>query len=57
VETHAGCIVNDPARVAPLRVVVRSLARAGVSAGMGLADEAGKIGFFHRWNLIAAPKP
>jgi hypothetical protein len=57
VETHAGCVVNDPARVAPLRVVVRSLARAGVSVGMGLADEAGKIGFFHRWNLIAAPKP
>jgi ubiquinone/menaquinone biosynthesis C-methylase UbiE len=50
-------IVNDPTRIAPLRVVVRSLARAGLSAGMGLSVDADRITFFHRWNLIAARKP
>jgi ubiquinone/menaquinone biosynthesis C-methylase UbiE len=50
-------IVNDPARVPPLRVVVRSLARAGVSAGMELSADADTIKFFHRWNLISARKP
>jgi hypothetical protein len=37
--------------------VVRALARAGASAGMGLSVDGGEIGFFHRWNLIAARKP
>jgi hypothetical protein len=50
-------IVNDPSRVPPLRAVVRALANAGVSAGMGLSIEADEIRFFHRWNLIAARKP
>jgi ubiquinone/menaquinone biosynthesis C-methylase UbiE len=50
-------IVNDASRVPPLRAVVRALASAGASAGMGLALDAEKIGFFHRWNLIAARKP
>jgi ubiquinone/menaquinone biosynthesis C-methylase UbiE len=50
-------IVNDPSRVAPLRAVVRALARAGASAGIGLALDGEKIRFFHRWNLIAARKP
>jgi ubiquinone/menaquinone biosynthesis C-methylase UbiE len=50
-------IVNDASRVPPLRAVVRALANAGVSAGMGLAVEGEKIRFFHRWNLIAARKP
>jgi ubiquinone/menaquinone biosynthesis C-methylase UbiE len=50
-------IVNDASRIPPLRVVVRSLARAGQSAGMGLSVDADKITFFHRWNLIAARKP
>jgi ubiquinone/menaquinone biosynthesis C-methylase UbiE len=50
-------IVNDASRVPPLRVVVRSLARAGQSAGMGLSVDADRITFFHRWNLIAARKP
>jgi ubiquinone/menaquinone biosynthesis C-methylase UbiE len=49
-------IVNDPARVAPLRTVVRELAEAGKSAGIGLSIDAGRIKFFHRWNLIAARK-
>jgi ubiquinone/menaquinone biosynthesis C-methylase UbiE len=50
-------IVNDPSRVPPLRAVVRALARAGTSAGIGLALDGEKIRFFHRWNLIAARKP
>jgi len=49
-------IVNDASRVPPLRVVVRALANAGASAGMGLLVEGEKIRFFHRWNLIAARK-
>lgn len=50
-------IVNDAARVPPLRTVVRALARAGASAGMGLSLDGEQIRFFHRWNLIAARKP
>jgi ubiquinone/menaquinone biosynthesis C-methylase UbiE len=50
-------IVNDASRVPPLRTVVRALASAGASAGMGLSIEGEEIKFFHRWNLIAARKP
>ncbi len=50
-------IVNDASRVPPLRAVVRALASAGASAGMGLSVEGNEIRFFHRWNLIAARKP
>ena len=50
-------IVNDASRVAPLRAVVRALAHAGVSAGIGLAVDGDVIRLFHRWNLIAARKP
>jgi ubiquinone/menaquinone biosynthesis C-methylase UbiE len=50
-------IVNDASRVPPLRAVVRALACAGASAGMGLSVEGKEIRFFHRWNLIAARKP
>jgi len=50
-------IVNDASRVPPLRTVVRALARAGVSAGMGLSLDGEEIRFFHRWNLIGASKP
>jgi ubiquinone/menaquinone biosynthesis C-methylase UbiE len=50
-------IVNDPSRVPPLRVVVRALARAGISAGIGLSVDADTIRFFHHWNLISARKP
>ena len=50
-------IVNDASRVPPLRAVVRALASAGASAGMGLSVDGEEIRFFHRWNLIAARKP
>jgi ubiquinone/menaquinone biosynthesis C-methylase UbiE len=50
-------IVNDPSRVPPLRSVVRALAHAGASAGMGLSLDGDTVRFFHRWSLIAAAKP
>lgn len=50
-------IVDDPDRVAPVRTVVRTLAALGQHAGTGLALQAGKIVFFHRWHLIVAHKP
>jgi ubiquinone/menaquinone biosynthesis C-methylase UbiE len=50
-------IANDTARVEPLRTVVRELARAGRTAGTGLAIEDGRIVFFHRWRLLRAEKP
>jgi len=50
-------IVNDATRVPPLRAVVRALARAGATAGIGLSLDGDKIRFFHRWNLIVARKP
>ena len=50
-------IVNDPARAEPIRTVVRALAAAGRSAGMGLAIKDGRIEFFHRWRLVRAKKP
>jgi len=50
-------IVNDPARAEPIRVVVRALAEAGRSAGMGLAIKDNAIVFFHRWRLVRARKP
>jgi len=50
-------IVNDPARVEPIRAVVQALAEAGRSAGMGLAIKGKAIVFFHRWRLVRARKP
>ncbi len=49
-------IVNDPARAEPVRIVVRALAEAGCSAGMGLSIDNGQIVFFHRWRLLRATK-
>ena len=50
-------IVDDPARVEPIRVVIRTLAEAGRSAGIGLSIKDGRVVFFHRWRLIKATKP
>jgi ubiquinone/menaquinone biosynthesis C-methylase UbiE len=50
-------IVNDPARVEPLRTVIWTLAAAGRSAGIGLSVENGRVVFVHRWRLLQARKP
>ncbi len=50
-------IVSDPARVEPIRIVVRALAQAGRGAGFGLSIKDEKIVFIHRWRLIQAIKP
>lgn len=50
-------IVNDPHRTEPIRAIVRALADAGRSAGMGLAVQNGQVVFFHRWRLLKAIKP
>jgi SAM-dependent methyltransferase len=50
-------IVNDPVRTQPIRIIVRALAEAGRTAGMGLRIQNGQIIFFHRWYLLRATKP
>ena len=50
-------IVNDPERARPLRTLVRALAAAGVTAGMGLSLAGDEIVFYHRWHLVAGRKP
>jgi ubiquinone/menaquinone biosynthesis C-methylase UbiE len=49
-------IVDDPARVEPVRTVVTELARAGRDAGIGLTIKGGRTVFFHRWRLVRACK-
>jgi hypothetical protein len=49
-------IVADPQRAAPLRTIVRALARAGEDAAMGLRIMDGGIHFIHRWQLVVARK-
>ena len=50
-------IVSDPARVEPIRIVIRALAEAGCSAGIGLSVKDGRVVFFHRWRFARATKP
>lgn len=50
-------IVRDPVRSDPVRIVVRTLAEAGRSAGIGLSIKEGKVVFFHRWAFLKATKP
>jgi hypothetical protein len=50
-------IVDDPARVEPIRTVIRTLAEAGRTAGIGLSVKDGRVVFFHRWRLVKATKP
>ena len=50
-------IVGDPARIAPLRPIVRALAATGQHAGFGLLLRDGAVTFMHRWLLIVARKP
>ena len=50
-------IVSDPARVEPIRIVVRALAESGRTAGTGLSIKDGKVVFIHRWMFLKAIKP
>lgn len=50
-------IVDDPARVEPIRTVVHTLAAGGYTAGFGLSIKDGRVVFFHRWRLVKATKP
>ncbi len=50
-------IVNDPARVVPIRTVIRALAECGRSAGIGLSVEGDRVVFFHEYRLFRAAKP
>jgi ubiquinone/menaquinone biosynthesis C-methylase UbiE len=50
-------IVNAPHRVEPIRTVLRALANAGCTVGMGLSVQNGQVVFFHRWRLLKATKP
>lgn len=50
-------IVSDPIRSDPVRIVVRALAEAGRSAGIGLSVKDGKVVFLHRWLFLKATKP
>jgi ubiquinone/menaquinone biosynthesis C-methylase UbiE len=51
-----GAIVGDPARMAPLRPIVRALAAVGQHGGYGLSLSDGAVVFIHRWLLIVARK-
>jgi ubiquinone/menaquinone biosynthesis C-methylase UbiE len=50
-------IVDDPARVEPIRTVIWTLAQSGRTAGIGLSVKDGRVVFFHRWRLLKAAKP
>ncbi|MGH7107752.1 MAG: class I SAM-dependent methyltransferase [Acetobacteraceae bacterium] len=50
-------IANDPARTAPLRTVLATLARHDETAGIGLRLGPDTLFFFHRWALFRALKP
>lgn len=50
-------IINDPARADPVRTVVRALAEAGCTAGIGLSIKDGRVVFHHCWHLARARKP
>jgi ubiquinone/menaquinone biosynthesis C-methylase UbiE len=50
-------IVDDPARVEPIRAVVWTLAESGNIAGIGLSVKDRRVVFFHRWRLVKAIKP
>lgn len=49
-------IVAEPDRVAPLRAVMRALAKAGVDAGMELTMNGDAVTFVHRSGLIVGRK-
>jgi ubiquinone/menaquinone biosynthesis C-methylase UbiE len=50
-------IANDVQRTRSLRVLARTLALAGHTAGMGLCVADERVVFFHRWVLLTAIRP
>jgi len=50
-------MVDDPARVEPIRTVIHTLVEAGHTAGTGLSVKDGRVVFFHRWRLVKATRP
>jgi ubiquinone/menaquinone biosynthesis C-methylase UbiE len=49
-------ITNAPERAAPLAVIMSSLAKAGIQAGVNLRLDGTRILFTHRWLLVTAEK-
>jgi ubiquinone/menaquinone biosynthesis C-methylase UbiE len=49
-------ITNAPERAAPLRTILRTLARAGIQAGIDLRHDGHTALFTHHWMLITAEK-
>jgi ubiquinone/menaquinone biosynthesis C-methylase UbiE len=47
-------IVDDAARMEPLREVMAALAHAGIDPGIGLHESEGEVGFVHTWFLALA---
>lgn len=47
-------IASNPGRTEPLEGVMRALARAGQTAGIGLREESGELLFDHNWLLAVA---
>lgn len=50
-------ITNDPARAAPLGVILSTLARHDETAGISLHAKADTLFFVHRWAMLCARKP
>lgn len=49
-------ITNSPERAAPLSIVMRSLAKAEIKAGIGLKLNGAALEFNHQWLLLAVEK-
>lgn len=49
-------ITNAPERAAPLLTIMRTLAKAGLHAGIGLGFDGETVVFQHRWLLVTAEK-
>lgn len=47
-------VISDPARMGPLEVVLRELARAGVAAGIDLREEGDLLCFTYTWAFLVA---
>jgi hypothetical protein len=54
--SESGLVHRAPGR-SSVRTVVRALAEAGRTAGMGLYIKDAQVVFFHRWRLVKAVKP